>query len=404
MTASDDTQRRKELFKEHIRRLHRGDSPDLVKKELQEMMGNIPYEEVVQSEQELIAEGLPQEEVIRLCDIHTAVLKGAIDQSGAKTVPPGHPVHTFREENEALALSVARLNALADTAVASGEAASAAENILPSLNALMSVDVHYRRKENLLFPYLESHGITAPPKVMWAKHDETRALLKEAIATVRELPSKGAAAFADAAAKIRKAGDAVSDMIYKENQILFPMALDTLTGDEWLQVYRQSPEIGYCLVEPSAAWDAAGSAADGAPVAAGDRIVLPSGSFSVKELVAVLNAMPADITFVDADDTVRYFSQGRERIFDRNRAVIGRKVQLCHPPKSVHVVEKILDDFRSGRQERAAFWITLGGRFIHIEYVALRDETGAYLGTLEFTQDLTAKKKLEGERRLLEYG
>jgi hypothetical protein len=116
-----------------------------------------------------------------------------------------------------------------------------------------------------------------------------------------------------------------------------------------------------------------------------------------------LNTIPFDMTFVDKDDNVRFFTQGKERIFSRSRAILGRKVQYCHPPSSVHIVEKILDDFRSGKRDLARFWITLRGKFIVIEYYALRGEHGEYLGTLEVSQDLTEKRALEGERRLLKY-
>jgi DUF438 domain-containing protein len=133
------------------------------------------------------------------------------------------------------------------------------------------------------------------------------------------------------------------------------------------------------------------------------KIQLPSGSFNVTELTAILNTIPFDMTFVDKDDKVRYFTQGRERIFARSRAILGRNVRQCHPPSSIHVIEKILDDFKSGRGDHTTFWISLKDRFIHIEYFALRSEEGDYLGTLEVSQDLTEKRKLEGEQRLLQY-
>ena len=133
------------------------------------------------------------------------------------------------------------------------------------------------------------------------------------------------------------------------------------------------------------------------------RIQLPTGGFTVSELEAILNTIPFDVTFVDADDTVRYFSHGRERIFARSKAIIGRKVQFCHPPKSVDTVQRILDDFHAGRESHAHFWIELGGRFLSIEYFALRDGGGEYLGTIEVSQDLTAKRALTGQSRLLNY-
>ncbi len=130
---------------------------------------------------------------------------------------------------------------------------------------------------------------------------------------------------------------------------------------------------------------------------------MPTGSFTLEELIAPFQHLPFDVTFVDQDNTVRYFSPGKDRIFDRSRAIIGRKVQYCHPPKSVHIVNQIVEDFRSGRQNQARFWITMKGRFIYICYYAMRDEAGTYMGTLEVTQDLTDLRTLEGERRLLTY-
>jgi DUF438 domain-containing protein len=156
-------------------------------------------------------------------------------------------------------------------------------------------------------------------------------------------------------------------------------------------------------VEPGTGWKPSSAPAEPAEPAGAGRIRLPTGSFGVKELEAILDALPIDATFVDADDRVRYFTQGKERVFARSRAVLGRKVQYCHPPSSVETVDRILAGFRAGRQDRAAFWIQLRGRFVHIEYVALRDAAGTYLGCLEVTQDLTQKRALTGEQRLLSW-
>lgn len=136
--------------------------------------------------------------------------------------------------------------------------------------------------------------------------------------------------------------------------------------------------------------------------AAKTDIAFETGSFSRQELEALLNTLPVDITFVGSDDTVRYFSQSKERIFPRTKAIIGRKVQLCHPQKSLHIVEQILDDFKNNSRDVAEFWINIGGRLIYIRYFAVRDEKGAYLGCLEVTQDITDIKKIDGERRLLQ--
>jgi DUF438 domain-containing protein len=255
---------------------------------------------------------------------------------------------------------------------------------------------------------------------MWGKHDETRALLARALQAVRERAGGPAEARALVEQVLQPLAASVDEMIFKEENILFPMCLDSLAEAEWYEIWRQSPEIGFCLYDPTDEWrpaaapaaapgaaaPAPAASAAGAPAAAAPagRIDLPSGSFSPQELAAVLNSLTVDLTFVDAQDTVRFFNQAPERIFTRTRAILGRKVQQCHPPDSVHIVERILKDFKSGAQSRAAFWIQLGGRFVHIEYVALRDPQGGYLGTLEISQDLSGKRTLQGERRLLSYG
>jgi hypothetical protein len=194
-------------------------------------------------------------------------------------------------------------------------------------------------------------------------------------------------------------------MIVKEEEILFPMLMDALSDADWYEIQQQSLEIGYCLYDPPAEWRPPGIEGTGldAVQQQGGRIQLPTGSFSVQDLLVILNTLPVDITFVGSDDKVKYFSQSSERIFQRNRAILNRDVRHCHPPASAHIVDKILEDFRSGRETRAPFWINMGGRMIHIEYFALHNDEGEYLGTLEVSQDLTGHRALEGEQRILSY-
>lgn len=398
----------KDLLKHLILQLHAGEAPAQVQRQLVRMMGQVPYGLVVEVEQELIEDGMPPEEVTRLCHLHGAALEGAIDLSEAPAAPAGHPAEHLGRENAALR---AELDGLA-TALAALEAAPAGAPagaallaVRARLNALTDVEKHYLRKEHLLFPYLEKHGITGPPKVMWAKHDEARALLRAALATVEEAGRSGAGDAAAAVPRaVRPAAQAIRDMTDREENILLPMSLDTLDALEWWEIARQSADVGFCLVEPAAEWrpESVPAAQAEEAVAAG-KLRLPTGSLAPRELEAILNALPLDATFVDAEDRVRYFTHGRERVFARSRAVLGRKVQYCHPPSSVDTVDRILDAFRAGTRDRAAFWIELRGRFVHIEYVALRDAAGAYLGCLEVTQDLTEKRALTGQQRLLSW-
>lgn len=403
----DNTRKKKDLLKHLILQLHKGEAPDAVRNQLVRLLGEVPYDRVVEVEQELISEGLPAEEVLKLCDIHTDVLKGRISHEGARSAPAGHPVHTFKEENRALQWEIDSLKTLLEQVQTLEESANIEEiigQIQVRFNALTDVEKHYLRKEHLLFPFLEKHGITGPPKVMWGKHDETRELLKAALEVLSNLGGSSAGELqAVAELVLEPAFLAIEEMIFKEEQILLPMSLDTLTEGEWYAVYKQSPTVGFCLFDPTEEWYPSEPFEESTEETEQTRIELPSGSFTPEELNALLNSIPFDLTFVDKDDTVRYFTQGRERIFTRTRAILGRKVQLCHPPSSVHIVEQILQDFHAGRENRAPFWITLNGQFIHIEYFALHDKEGNYLGTLEVSQNLTEKRALDGEQRLLSY-
>jgi uncharacterized protein len=396
--------RRRDLLKELLRELHRGAAPDAVRAQLTELLGEVPYGEVVEVEQELLRDGLKPAQLQQACDLHAQALDGVVSLSRAKAPPPGHPVQVFRAENAALAAEVTALERLSMDLAALPDGAAPGktlDQVRGRLHALMDVDKHYLRKEHLLFPFLEKRGVTGPPQVMWGKHDETRKLLADALAALAAVERGEGDPRALPRLALRPAATAVRGMVDKEERILLPMSLERLDEAEWMEIARQSPEIGFCLVAPEAEWPA--DAAQAGPDARADRIGFPTGSFTHAELGAILNALPLDATFVDRDDRVRWFSGGTERVFSRSRAIIGRKVQFCHPPSSVHVVEEILAALRNGARERAAFWIEKRGRFVHIEYVALRGAAGEYLGCLEVTQDLTEKRALTGERRLLEW-
>ncbi len=403
----DNVQKKKELLKHMILQLHEGSAPEAVRKQLSRVMGEVPYQIVVEVEQELMAEGLPTPEVLKLCDVHTEALRGQISHAVAKEAPPGHPVHTFKEENRALQWELDSLKKVFVSIAELDEKEDASElmaQVRVRFNALTDVEKHYLRKENLLFPFLEKHGITGPSTVMWGKHDETRELLNaaiEALGQVSTIQADEASSVVDLV--LQPVVKAIEEMIFKEEEVLFPMSMDTLGEAEWVSVDRQSLDYGFCLYDPTDDWKPEAGSLEFESTVEDKKIKLPSGQVTPTELNAILNSIPFDLTFVDKDDRVRYFTQGRERIFARSRAILGRKVQLCHPPSSVHIVEKILEDFHAGRENHAPFWIEMKGRFIHIEYFALKDDDGEYLGTLEVSQDLTEKRALEGEQRLLAY-
>lgn len=195
-------------------------------------------------------------------------------------------------------------------------------------------------------------------------------------------------------------------MIFKEENILLPTSIEKLDVDEWVEILRESDEIGYAFIEKpretAALIEELKKAVIEEPIIKDNSIIFPTGELRANELMAILNTLPVDITFVDGDDRVRYFSDNGDRIFVRTKSILGRKVQNCHPPQSLDRVEEILRSFKEGRRRSAEFWINYKGRFVYIRYIPVRDVHGRYLGTVEVTQDITNIKGLEGERRLLD--
>jgi DUF438 domain-containing protein len=396
------------LLKEKIKKIDSVNDTEAVKEELKTLLNEVSYEDVVKVEQQLIEEGIDKDKMLELCDLHSAALRGLINPQSKKMETAGHPVHTLRKENQAIKRELEFIQSLVDQITNSEDTTDVSElflKIRTGINNLMDVEKHYSRKENLLFPFLEKYNITGPSTVMWGKHDQIRGLLKncvEVLKSTTKINAEDGKAIKEFV--LTPATKLIDEMIYKEETILFPMALDHLSEEDWFQIYKQSDEIGYCLFAPSAEWKPENLSTDFfSEVIEASKIKLPTGMFNVNELNSIFNTMPFDLTFVDKEDNVKFFSHGIERIFQRSKAILGRKVQYCHPPSSVHIVEKILKDFKSGEQDKASFWINFKERFIYISYYALRDEEKNYLGTLEVTQDLTELRKLDGERRILEY-
>jgi DUF438 domain-containing protein len=391
-------------LKRIIRHLHQGAPPESVKQELTEIVRQTDAGDIAAMEQELMAEGMSAEEITSMCDLHSQILRDIMAQPPAPPLPPGHPVDTFRRENEAVKEAVAGMRA---AMVEIGEQTNATQlgddllRLRGIHNELMDVEKHYARKENLLFACLERHGVTGPPKVMWAKDDEIRDMLRAVGRALGEgdvSPVGVRAAFTNVVAPVL---DAIEEMIHKEDSILLPMALETLGEEEWGEIWRQSPEYGWCLVDPQEGYRPPESAATRAPESAEGGLLFPTGVLSFEQVQGILDTLPVELTFVDADDRVRYFSHGSSPIFARSKAIIGRKVQFCHPPKSLDIVQKVLDSFRTGRHSVAEAWMQRDVKFIHIRYFAVRDPNGRYIGTLEVTQELTRLRSLQGDQRTL---
>mgnify|MGYP001568579725 FL=1 len=372
---------RAEIIRNIIKDLHKGVPLEDVKGQFKALIGEIGAYELAQIEQGLITEGLAVEEVQRLCDVHTQVFKDGLAKNALPGVPAGHPVHTFIRENREAEKIIHQIRESQEVTIQ-----------LEKLTLLAQIEFHYLRKENQLFPLLEKRGISGPSKVMWGIDNEIRSDLKAVI----EKLSSGKECGEELIQVLRK----VEDMIYKEEQILFPMALESLSEEDWAVVHHGQEELGYSWITIQD--DYQKKEAENKFSESGD-INLDVGHLNGEMINLLLKHLPLEVSLVNENDEVVYYSQGKERIFPRSPAVIGRKVQNCHPQNSVHIVEEILLAFKAGTKDVAEFWIQYKGHKISIRYIAVRNAKGAYKGTLEVTQDITWLSSLEGERRLLDW-
>ncbi len=394
----NNRQYRQNVIKELIRELHEGKTVDEVKHKFEQAFAGVSATEISEAEQALINEGLPVEEVQRLCDVHAAVFKGSIEEIHASidvSEIPGHPANVLKVEN--MYIDVLIDSKLMPVLVNKSDP-NFRKNLDEALKELYQVDIHYAKKENLLFPYLEKYGVTAPPQVMWGVDDEIRDEIKD---LRREIQSDKSDV-EDIVERGMELAEKIKDMIFKEENILLPMLVDMLTEDEWKQINEDSFEYGN-LVDNIPEWNPTGErkkvlkAEESEP----DSVTLSTGVLKKNELDALLNALPFDITFVDKNGLVKYFSQSAERIFARTTTVLGRHVTNCHPPTSVHVVTQIVEDLESGKKDHEDFWIRMGDKYVFIRYFAVRDNDNNFLGVLEVTQNIAPIQEITGEKRLM---
>ncbi len=404
----DNRHHRQETLKGIIRDIHAGVDSEEIKARFGELLDQVGAAEIADIEQALINEGLPVEEVQQLCDIHVAVFKESLDKQrvaqealAEKIEVANDPLEVLKKENVTIGQNVKDIQDI----IAKISDAVEGSSIAPLLiewedkhNELLRVDQHYSKKENVLFPYLERYGISGPPSVMWGTHDQIRASLKEVSQVLFNATEKVASPqlAMEIGNLVLPALNSVSEMVYKEENILFPLCKETFAEEEWKEIALQ-------LTDPMAT---VYKQKDDGPTSQASHlegIDLDIGVLTPEQINLVLTHLPIDLTFVDEKDEVAYFSLGPERFFERTRAVIGRKVQFCHPPNSMGVVEQILQDFKSGRKDSAEFWINAKGIMLYIRYFAVRNKDGSYKGTLEVTQNITEIQKLTGEKRIYDY-
>lgn len=404
---------RMELLKDYLRRLGAGESLDDVRADFVRNFQDVEASEIMKAEQELMKEGTPLADVQKLCDIHSALFHGATreeqianaeaevaasmrraQEKGAQkdyknkneraailSAIPGHPLNTLKKENKALEGLIAQAR----------ERLDASEELGGILDSIRELSIHYAKKGDLLYPLLKvNYDISGPSDVMWTVDDEIR----DELAFLAGQEERNAAWEQRVRAVLKRA----EEMIYKENNILFPICAVNFTEEEWMSIYRDSKDYADCLGVAKRNWakaetQAAAQLNTAAPLketAASDgeeEVVMPGGHMSVSQLTALLNTIPMEITFVDADNINRFFNEG-PKVFKRPSMAIGREVFSCHPPKVEPIVRSIIEDFRSGKKDCVPIWMKKNGRTVYVNYMAVRDKEHNYLGTLEVVQDM----------------
>ena len=350
----DNTAKRKQVLKSVLHQLHDGKSISDVQSEFAEFLRDASSTEIAEVEQSLIEDGLPVSEIRQLCDIHVAVFQEGLDAESHPEMLPGHPIYTFQSENQVMGQIVDQVGGLI-TRLRPDAHPNILKQVLEQFNELRDYERHYIRKENLLFSYLERYGFVGPSTVMWGIQNDIRDQWRQ-IGAILETAVEGSETVDFDSLKVlfNEMTEAVTSMFYKEDKILFPNALERLSHEDWVSIRNQEDEIGYFLVTAGNLWSPTTESGedDVAETAKIDGLVeLFCGQLAPDQIAMLLQHLPVDITFVDEDDRVRFFSETKDRIFPRSPAIIGRKVQFCHPPQSVDRVQRIVSDFRAGERD-----------------------------------------------------
>ncbi|MFA7206678.1 MAG: DUF438 domain-containing protein [Saccharofermentanales bacterium] len=393
---------RTEQLKNYLRRLSKGESLESVRADFVSRFSDVEAYEIMEAEQELMEEGVPLNEVQQLCDIHSALFHGATreeqianaeeevmasqqrawmkqmqeeEEAAEEKKDPkeikGHPLSTFTKENIVLA-------SLIEDAFKRLDAHQELGELFPQIREL---SIHYAKKGDLLYPLLKTrYDITGPSEVMWTVDDEIRDELNQ-LAKIEDQDTSYEA-------RLRAVLKRAQEMIYKEDNILFPICAENFTEEEWFTIYQDSKDYPVCFGVEKEVWDKAeaNKVAKATDIKEGE-VVLPSGHMTVAQLTAVLNTIPLEISFVDDKNINRYFNEGH-KVFKRPSMALDREVFTCHPPKIEPMVREILDSFRSGEKDSVDVWMNKNGRTYLVRYMAVRDKQKNYLGALEVVQDM----------------
>lgn len=363
-----DEGKRLELLKSYIERVSKGEDLEAVRSDFVKNFKDVSSNEIVAAEESLIKSGLPLEKVQKLCDIHSALFheSNIIDESQKDLEKiPGHPLNILSLENK-------KIKSLAD-GVKEGE------DKLKKISDLLKINSHYGKKAGLIYPLLKTkYKINGPSDVMWAVDDEIR----------RDL-SKIIKANSYNQEDLNKILDRVYEMIYKEESILFPLLKENFTEEEWNKIYGDLGEYGLDLVGELPLWkDYKPKEISPKEKISSGSLDFETGSLKLNEAMQILRTLDAELTFIDKDDLVRFYSEGEDKIFPRPKSCLNRDVTSCHPPKVVPMVKSLLDDFKNKRKDRLVVCRNIKGKKILVKYLAVYED-GEYIGTLETVEDIS---------------
>jgi len=397
---------KKNKLKAMIKRLHQGENVENLKKEFKELLDKLAPNDIIQLEEELIQEGISREEIHKLCDLHLSLFQSSFGKETVQ-IEATSPISILKEEHNVIQIFAEELKTIANQMQSFDDyslASKSIDKLIELSNKFKDSASHYLREENVLFPSLDKKGIKEPPKIMWMEHDMIRSLEKNLYSLIE---SRSDIAFKRFVSQLQEIAinlhETITSHFYKENNILFAMAQKVLSDDEMVEIKKEFDRLGYCSFTPikNAEQQAMPTQVSKEQYVYPDDIKFNTGALNQHQLQAIFDTLPFELTFVDNNDVVKFFSLSKEPIFTRSKAVLGLKVQNCHPQKSIHLVNQIIEEFKSGKRDVAEFYLTINNKFIHIRYFAVRDNMRNYLGCIEVTQDITQIKKLEGEKRLL---
>lgn len=387
----DNQQKRRNSLLNFSKGMIQGKDGKKLLEKYSEALEHITPHDMIAMEEEQLKMGITPQQIKDKIEKVMNVLSEPLKKYKWEKPQEGHPLYYLMQENRELEKQLKRLK--------SNLKEKNFNDFRENFSALSQMENHYLRKENILFPYLERVWKHCRPlAVMWSLHDDIRMSIRRITGILSEKEDFDTELYD----QIGNLFFLIYGMIFKEELVIYPAAMDTLPPEHWRKISAQSSEIGYSLIEPPAT-KAARIPSRKTEIGDAEAIFeTETGSLSSRQIEEIFNSLPIDLTFIDEKGEVKFFSKPKDRFFTRSPAIIGRKVQKCHPPESVHVVQKILDSFKSGDKDEASFHIQMKGKFIFIRYFAIRSE-GEYLGTLEVSQDVTQIRKLKGEKRLLDW-